>query len=34
VAQEDTTFVIPAGTKARVDGHLNIHLSLTERADV
>lgn len=34
VAQEDTTFVIPAGTKARVDSHLNIHLSLTERADV
>jgi len=34
VAQEDTTFVIPAGTKARVDDHLNIHLSLTERADV
>jgi N-methylhydantoinase A len=34
VAQEDTTFVIPAGTKARVDDHLNIHLSLTERTDV
>lgn len=34
VAQEDTTFVIPAGTRARVDSHLNIHLSLTERADV
>ncbi|MGX0977674.1 N-methylhydantoinase A [Roseovarius sp. MBR-51] len=34
VTQEDTTFVIPAGTKARVDDHLNIHLSLTERADV
>ncbi|WP_417721765.1 hydantoinase/oxoprolinase family protein [Salipiger sp.] len=30
VAQEDTTFAIPPGASARVDSHLNIHLSLAE----
>lgn len=30
VAQEDTTFAIPVGAKARVDGNLNIHLSFGE----
>lgn len=30
VAQEDTTFAIPAGATARVDDHLNIHLSFAE----
>jgi N-methylhydantoinase A len=30
VAQEDTTVAIPAGTTARVDGHLNLHLTFTE----
>ncbi|MFU8864526.1 MAG: hydantoinase/oxoprolinase family protein [Rhodobacterales bacterium] len=30
VAQEDTTFAIPSGAQARVDGHLNIHLTFTE----
>lgn len=30
VAQEDTTFVVPEGAKARVDAQLNIHLDLTE----
>lgn len=30
VAQEDTTFAIPQGATARVDGHLNIHLSFAE----
>ena len=32
VAQEDTTFAIPAGTAARVDRHLNIHLDFAEEA--
>ena len=31
VAQEDTTFAIPDGAAARVDRHLNIHLTLEER---
>lgn len=30
VAQEDTTFAIPAGARARVDGHLNIHLQFED----
>jgi len=30
VAQEDTTFAIPAGAHARVDQHLNIHLGFAE----
>jgi N-methylhydantoinase A len=30
VAQEDTTFAIPVGASARVDRHLNIHLSFAE----
>lgn len=30
VAQEDTTFVIPAGASVRVDRHLNLHLSFAE----
>ena len=30
VAQEDTTFAIPAGASARVDGHLNIHLQFED----
>lgn len=30
VTQEDTTFAIPEGTHARVDRHLNIHLSFAE----
>lgn len=30
VAQEDTTFAIPDGALARVDQHLNIHLSFAE----
>ena len=30
VAQEDTTFAIPAGTAARVDAHLNLHLTFAE----
>lgn len=30
VAQEDTTFAVPAGTEARIDRHLNIHLSFAE----
>lgn len=30
VAQEDTTFTIPEGAQARVDRHLNIHLSFAE----
>lgn len=30
VAQEDTTFAIPEGATARVDDHLNIHLSFAE----
>ena len=30
VAQEDTTFVVPAGAKAQVDAHLNVHLILAE----
>ncbi|MBI1220035.1 MAG: hydantoinase/oxoprolinase family protein [Rhodobacteraceae bacterium] len=30
VAQEDTTFAIPAGTLAHVDRYLNIHLTPTE----
>lgn len=34
VAQEDTTFVIPAGAEAHVDRHLNIHLTFAETADV
>lgn len=34
VVQEDTTFAIPPGSIARVDAHLNIHLTLTEPTDV
>lgn len=30
VAQEDTTFAIPVGSKARVDEHLNIHLQFED----
>ncbi|MDH2327061.1 hydantoinase/oxoprolinase family protein [Cereibacter sp. SYSU M97828] len=30
VAQEDTTFAIPGGASARVDAHLNIHLTFAE----
>jgi N-methylhydantoinase A len=30
VAQEDTTVAIPAGTTARVDSHLNLHLTFAE----
>ncbi|MCU4179782.1 hydantoinase/oxoprolinase family protein [Bosea sp. BH3] len=30
VAQEDTTVAIPAGATARVDGHLNLHLTFAE----
>ncbi len=30
VAQEDTTVAIPAGTTARVDRHLNLHLTFAE----
>lgn len=30
VAQEDTTFAIPAGAAAHVDRHLNLHLSFAE----
>ncbi|MGQ3485889.1 hydantoinase/oxoprolinase family protein [Roseovarius pacificus] len=30
VAQEDTTFAIPAGTQASVDRHLNLHLTFAE----
>lgn len=30
VAQDDTTFAIPIGTEARVDRHMNIHLTFTE----
>ncbi|MCB1341782.1 MAG: hydantoinase/oxoprolinase family protein [Pseudooceanicola sp.] len=30
VAQDDTTFVIPAGATAHVDRHLNIHLTFAE----
>lgn len=30
VAQEDTTFAIPVGARARVDCHLNIHLEFVE----
>lgn len=30
VAQEDTTFAIPAGASARVDRHLNLHLTFAE----
>lgn len=30
VAQEDTTVAIPAGTTARIDSHLNLHLTFTE----
>ncbi|MDB6454310.1 hydantoinase/oxoprolinase family protein [Falsirhodobacter sp. 20TX0035] len=30
VAQEDTTFAIPDGTRAAVDRHLNIHLTFEE----
>jgi N-methylhydantoinase A len=30
VAQEDTTFAIPAGAQARVDRHLNLHLTFAE----
>ncbi len=34
VAQEDTTFAVPPGARARIDAHLNIHLSLVEQSDV
>ncbi|MBL4916777.1 hydantoinase/oxoprolinase family protein [Szabonella alba] len=30
IAQDDTTFVIPAGSKAHVDRHLNLHLTFAE----
>lgn len=30
VAQDDTTLIVPAGVRARVDAHLNLHLTLTE----
>lgn len=30
VAQDDTTFAIPAGAEARVDRHMNIHLTFAE----
>ena len=30
VAQEDTTFAIPPGAQARVDRHLNLHLTFAE----
>ncbi len=30
VAQEDTTVAIPAGATARIDGHLNLHLTFVE----
>lgn len=30
VAQEDTTVAIPAGTTARIDSHLNLHLTFAE----
>lgn len=30
VAQEDTTVAIPAGTAARIDSHLNLHLTFSE----
>ncbi|MGN6096494.1 MAG: hydantoinase/oxoprolinase family protein [Bosea sp. (in: a-proteobacteria)] len=30
VAQEDTTVAIPAGASARIDGHLNLHLTFAE----
>ncbi len=30
VAQEDTTFAIPVGARARVDGNLNIHLQFED----
>jgi N-methylhydantoinase A len=30
VAQDDTTFAIPAGAEARVDRHLNLHLTFAE----
>jgi N-methylhydantoinase A len=30
VAQEDTTVAIPAGASARIDSHLNLHLSFAE----
>ncbi|UZF94872.1 hydantoinase/oxoprolinase family protein [Bosea sp. NBC_00550] len=30
VAQEDTTVAIPAGATARIDGHLNLHLTFAE----
>lgn len=34
VAQEDTTFAIPAGAAAQVDLHLNLHLTFAEQDDV
>lgn len=34
VAQEDTTFAIPPGAAARVDRHLNLHLTFAEPSDV
>ncbi len=30
VAQEDTTFAIPAGAQARIDRHFNLHLTFAE----
>lgn len=30
VAQDDTTFAIPAGAEARIDRHMNIHLTFAE----
>ena len=30
VAQEDTTVAIPAGAAARIDSHLNLHLTFSE----
>ena len=30
VAQEDTTVAIPAGAAARIDSHLNLHLTCAE----
>jgi N-methylhydantoinase A len=30
VAQDDTTFAIPAGTQVTIDRHLNLHLTFSE----
>ena len=33
ITQEDTTLAVPAGARARVDSHLNLHLSFGDTAD-